>query len=519
MTKPKVKVRRWQPEDIPGIVVCHRAAYPDYAEDGGHYNARKYEMQLAAFPEGQFLAEVEGQIVGYATALIVQLDDDAQYTYPEITGVGTFSSHTPGGDTLYGADIAVHPDFRGQGISKLLYKQRRRLMKRYNLRRTLAFGRIPGYNEFAGKLTAEEYVREATAGKIFDPALNMHLRAGYYVKRVLLDFVWDDSSLNYSTLLEMPNPDYKPERRKIAAAPLHRPVRKIRVCAAQYLMRAISSWEEFERSVSFFVDTADTYHCHFLLLPEFFTAQLFSTMPPDWDSHQSVAALADLTDRYLEMFTRLAIKHNLHIIGGSHPVRRAEGIYNVAHLFSPGGNVYTQDKLHITPSERKVWDIRPGESMQVFDTSLGRIAIQVCYDVEFPEATRLLTQAGTEVLFVPFSTDERKAYNRVRFTAQARAVENSIYVVLAGNVGNLPIRTYLINYGQAAVFTPSDFQFPLNATAGEAEPNTETVVIADLDLTSLAVHREVGNTRPLYDRRPDLYDLRAKTPVKLVRVE
>ena len=178
-----------------------------------------------------------------------------------------------------------------------------------------------------------------------------------------------------------------------------------------------------------------------------------------------------------------------------------------------------QDKLHITPGERKEWDIRPGDGLKVFDTPLGRIAIQVCYDIEFPESSRLLTLAGAEVIFVPFSTDERKAYNRVRFTAQARAVENSIYVVLAGNVGNLPIRSYLINYGQAAIFTPSDFQFPLNATAGEAEPNAETVVISDLDLTSLAVQREVGSTRTLYDRRPDLYELRSKIPIKQVRVE
>ena len=336
---------------------------------------------------------------------------------------------------------------------------------------------------------------------------------------MLIDFVWDDSSLNYSTLLELPNPDYKPERRKIAAVPLHRPVRKIRVCAAQYLMRPIDSWDEFERSVEFFVETADTYHCHFLLLPELFTAQLFCTMPRIWSSQQTMHELANLTDRYLEMFTKLAVEHNLYIIGGSQPVRRDNSLYNVAHLFTPTGHIYTQDKLHITPGERKEWDIRPGDGLKVFDTPLGRIAIQVCYDIEFPESSRLLTLAGAEVIFVPFSTDERKAYNRVRFTAQARAVENSIYVVLAGNVGNLPIRSYLINYGQAAIFTPSDFQFPLNATAGEAEPNAETVVISDLDLTSLAVQREVGSTRTLYDRRPDLYELRSKIPIKQVRVE
>ena len=356
--REKIKVRRWQAEDIPGIVKCHRAAYPDYPEDGGHYNERSYRLQFQAFPEGQFLAELNGQVVGYATSLIVQLDDDTPYTYTysEITGAGTFSTHTPSGDTLYGADIAVHPAYRRQGIAKLLYQQRKKLIKRYNLRRTIAYGRIPGYGDYAGKLTAEEYVRAVEAGQIEDSALNMHLLTGYQVKKVLIDFVWDDSSLNYSTLLELPNPDYKPERRKIAAVPLHRPVRKIRVCAAQYLMRPIDSWDEFERSVEFFVETADTYHCHFLLLPELFTAQLFCTMPRIWSSQQTMHELANLTDRYLEMFTKLAVEHNLYIIGGSQPVRRDNSLYNVAHLFTPTGHIYTQDKLHITPGERKEWD-------------------------------------------------------------------------------------------------------------------------------------------------------------------
>jgi predicted amidohydrolase len=517
----KVKVRRWQAEDIPALIECHKAAYPDYPTDeGGHYDERAYHMQFEAFPEGQILVEKEGKVVAYSTSLIVQLDDESErYTYPEITGAGTFSTHTPSGDTLYGADIAVHPDYRGQELSKLLYKQRKKLLKRYNLRRMVAYGRLPGYSDYAGQITAEEYVGLVIQGKLKDPALSMHFKTGYQVKNVMLDFVWDEASMNYATFLEMPNYHYKPEKRQIAAAPLRRPVRKIRVCAAQYLMRPIASWEAFEKTVEFFVNTADTYHCHFLLLPEFFTAQLFSTMPPEWDSHAEINELARLTERYLDMFTRLATRHRLYIIGGSHPVGREGRLYNVAHLFTPSGNIYTQDKLHITPSERGVWDIRPGQGIKVFETPLARIAIQVCYDIEFPEISRLLTLAGVEAIFVPFSTDEKKAYHRVRFTAQARAIENSIYVIIAGNAGNLPNRTYLLNYSQSAVFTPSDFEFPPQATAGEAEPNVETVVITDLDLTSLAQHRDIGNTRPLHDRRPDLYELKAKVPLQFVRVE
>lgn len=518
--KGRVIVRQWTPEDIPQILACHQQAYPDYPPSA-HYEARLYEMQLLAFPEGQALAELGGQVIGYATSIIVQLDDAQEaYTYSEITGDGTFSTHDPSGDTLYGADIAVLPKFRGRNIAGRLYRFRRSLLRRFNLRRMLAYGRIPGFQDYAGRMTANEYVAAVERGDLSDPALNAHLKAGYKVRRVLLDFFGDQSSLNYCTLLEMPHENFAPEKRKIAAAPLQRPVRKIRVCAAQYLMRPIDTWDDFSRNVEFFCDTANEYHCHFLLFPEYFTAQLFSLMPRDLDSRAAMRQLADMTPRYLELFIELARKHKLYIIAGSQPVDREGKLYNVAHLVSPQGTVYTQDKLHITPAERSYFGIHPGESIRVFDTPLGRIAIQICYDIEFPEVSRLLKRAGAEVIFVPFSTDEKKAYYRVRYTAQARAVENVAYVVLAGNVGNLPsIRSYLINYGQAAIFTPSDFAFPLEGKLGEAEPNLETVVIADLDLASLQLQAEIGSVRPLYDLRPDLYNLQSKVAVQIIRTD
>jgi predicted amidohydrolase len=181
--------------------------------------------------------------------------------------------------------------------------------------------------------------------------------------------------------------------------------------------------------------------------------------------------------------------------------------------------VYTQEKLHVTPNERQEYGIQPGEGLKVFETSHARIAIQVCYDIEFPEPARLLTLAGAEVIFVPFSTDERKAYLRVRYTAQARAVENVIYTVLSGNVGNLPqVDNFLINYGQAAICTPSDFSFPTDGIAGTADFNSETVVISDLDLVVLQEAREMGSVRPLRDRRLDIYGLEAKKPVELIRL-
>ncbi len=519
--KPKkIVVRRARVEDIPEIHTCQLASYEGLPESA-LCTERMYRFQLETFPEGQFVATWRNRIVGYCASLIVQMDDDSPwYSYGEITGNGTFSTHDPTGETLYGADIAVHPDFRRQGVSTKLYEARKRLLKRYNLRRMVAGGRIPGYKQHAGKLTAEEYVEKVVKGELSDPALNAHLKAGYTVRGVHMSYVRDAQSLNYATFLELENPEYRAERRRIAAAPMKRPVRRIRVCAAQYAMRRISSWEEFEQQVGFFVQTAEEYHCHFLVFPELFTVQLFSMMEPGMSDVEAIAQLADMRDRYREMFIKAAQRSGLFIIGGSHPVRAEDGIRNVAHLFTPSGNVYTQDKLHITPTERLEYGVRPGDGIHVFETSHARIGIQVCYDIEFPEVSRLMTLAGVEVVFVPFSTDERKAYMRVRYTGHARAVENVIYVVLAGNVGNLPqVDNFLINYGQAMICTPSDFAFPPDAIAGWADSSSETVVISDLDLSALEQARELGSVRPLRERRMDLYEIQSKQPVKVIRTQ
>lgn len=517
-SQPKITIRNWVEDDIPALVKLHATVYSFLYAKEDLYTERKYGLQFRSFPEGQFLAEVDGQIVAYATSLILQLDDEEEYfRYIELSGGGSFSTHKPGGDTLYGADIAVHPDYRGLGIAGKLYTARKKLLTRLNLRRMVAYGRIPGYSDHKEHLTAEEYVQQVVDKKLSDPALNAHLKAGYQVKRVIFDYIHDAESLDYCTYLEYENPKYKSNQLTISAAGNRRSVRRIRICSSQYMMRPIKAWSDLEATVKFFVETADEYHSHFLVMPEYFTAQMFSTMSPKLAPLAAVKKLAALEPQYLDMFTRFATQHQLYIIGGSTPVLRPDGhIYNVAHLFTPNGSHYTQDKLHITHWERDMWHIHPGSGLKVFRTPLGRIAIQICYDIEFPELTRLLALAGAEVIFVPISTDEKKAYNRVRYSAFARATENYIYTVISGSVGNLPDTHYSLNYSQSVIITPSDFAFPTHSVEAEADPNVESVAIGELSLLNLAKQREVGSISPLLDRRTDLFELKAKIPVEII---
>lgn len=296
--------------------------------------------------------------------------------------------------------------------------------------------------------------------------------------------------------------------------------RRVRIGTAQYHMHSVSSWENIETKIMFFAKQADKNRCQFLLLPEYFGIQYFSCLPKEWSGREKLMALTEKYDRYLEVFKTLAGDYQIFIIGGSHPVVKAEEqVYNIAHLFTPNGNVYTQEKLHVTPTERRAWNYIGGNSLRLFDTPYGRIAIQVCYDIEFPEISRLLVLSGAEIIFNPFFTSDLYGYQRIRYSAQARAVENYVYTVISGSHGNLQETMNFTCYSQSAIFTPSDLGFPYTAVASETPLNNETVVVADLDLEYLQEVRANGTVNPLLDRRSDLYSIQLNTPIEVVQVE
>ncbi len=222
----------------------------------------------------------------------------------------------------------------------------------------------------------------------------------------------------------------------------------------------------------------------------------------------------DYTPRYIELFRELAAEWNMYVIGGSHPTLRDGKVYNTAYLFSPGGEVFEQDKIHRTRWEREKWNTAPGNQLRLFDTPFGKIAILICYDIEFPELARVVCEAGADILFVPSCTDDRQGYLRVRYCCHARAIENQVFVAMTSTVGNLPVEGLGLHYGQASILTPSDFPFARDGIAAEGTPNLEQIVIADVHLPLLEANRISGTTIPLYDKRKDVYE----NPVEVVKV-
>jgi predicted amidohydrolase len=292
-------------------------------------------------------------------------------------------------------------------------------------------------------------------------------------------------------------------RTRSAAAPRQ----PVRISCVQWPMQAFSSLSLFVQKVEALVAAQASYKADFVLFPEFFTAPLL-TLAPGLDSLLGMRQLARLTPELVEACARMAVAHRINVVAGTMPLWEKGKLYNVAYLCRRDGGIDTQYKLHPTPGEVRDWQMQGGSELKVFDTDAGRIGIEVCYDVEFPELARLQAEQGMDILFVPSWTDSKYGYQRVRFCAQARAIENECYVVLGSSVGMLPEVDCLDNqYGQSAVFAPSDYGFPHDAVLAEATANCAMNLVTDLDLDKLAQVRREGSVRNTQDRRHDLYRL------------
>lgn len=468
------------------------------------WGKEQIESQLQIFPEGQLCVEYEGQIIGSSGSLIIDFDEYGEkHSWKDISDSGYITNHDPEGDTLYGIEVMVDPDYRGMKIGRRLYEARKKLVTELNLKRIVIGGRVPNYHKYADQIEIYEYVERVKAKQIYDPVLTFQLANDFNLKRIITDYMQSDSeSQGFAMLLEWVNWRYnpKPTHRTLFSLP-------VRVCAVQYHMRKINSFDDFAQQCEYFVDIASGYKSDFAVFPEIFTLQLLSFLPRERPG-KAVRTLASLTKQYLDLFQGLAIKYNINIIGGSHYTEENDDIYNIAYLFKRDGAIEKQYKLHITPNEQRWWGVKPGNKLEVFNTDRGKISIQICYDVEFPELGRIATNRGAQLFFVPFCTDERHGYLRVRCCAQARAIENQVFVVMAGCVGNLPFVDNIdINYAQSGIFTPSDFPFSREGIAGECQANIETVVIADVDLDLLKRNRQDGTVRNWLDRRKDLYEI------------
>ncbi|MEO8618396.1 MAG: GNAT family N-acetyltransferase [Sphingomicrobium sp.] len=502
--KARLDIRQATPEDVPGIVDLVNRAYDDMPT----YSPGEVRGQINNFADGCFVAVLDDRIVGYcATIRVKEARALAEHSWREMTGSGYGSRHDPKGDWLYGYEMCVDPKVRGNRLGRRLYEERRHLAEQLELKGIVFGGRMPNYAKARRKVgSPKDYIDAVVSGKIHDPVIRFQLANGFEPIGILTDYLPSDKkSGGFAVHMVWRNPYVEADQTKENRIP--RGVEAVRIATCQLQARAVKNFDEFVDNIRYFVDVAADYGADFIVFPELFTLSLLSYEKEELSPLEAIEKLSSYTPKLRDVLRDMAMRFNINIIGGSHPTRTADkDIQNVAFVCLRDGAVHEQEKIHPTPNEAYWWNIKGGDTIDAIQTDCGPIGVLICYDSEFPELARRLADEGARIIFTPFCTDSRQGYLRVRYCCQARAIENQCFVVMSGNVGNLPnVHNMDIQYAQSCILTPCDFPFARDGIAAEATENVETLTISDVNLADLSWARAEGTVRNLGDRRFDLY--------------
>jgi len=270
---------------------------------------------------------------------------------------------------------------------------------------------------------------------------------------------------------------------------------KIKVSAVQYAFKPIKNYEEFADNVVDLINKAEG--SDFIVFPEMFTMELQYLV--------EVNEIHEYEDKYLELFAGLSKEKNQYIVAGSHLIKRGDKIFNIGHIFCPDGQIFKHTKSHLMPAEVKMGFIH-GTRLEIFETEKVKFGLGICYEMEFPEVARTMTLKGAEIIFTPSYTIGEHGFWRMRYSCQARAVENQIYVIHSCLVGTPPVEM-MAGWGRTSILSPCEEPWPANGIVAEAKTNEEMVISAELDLKLLQKKRKSGAATTLKDRRPEIYSI------------
>jgi predicted amidohydrolase len=273
---------------------------------------------------------------------------------------------------------------------------------------------------------------------------------------------------------------------------------QLRVAAVQFDLEPVARWTDFADRISRRLDEAET--ADVVVFGECMTIGL-AAAAPGWQHRpprEAFARVADFTSTYEAFFAAAAVARQQVILAGSHFVMAPGGLLNVAHAFTPQGEVLRHVKSHLFPAE---WEYLSGEGDEVTCIEIAGVTcgVLVCYEAEVPEVATIYARLGAEVLLCPSYTFTVAGYNRVRNTLAARCIENQVYAVHCPVVGTgqgpiAPAR------GRASVLGPCEPGLPDDGVIAVGPFDTEGVLMAELDLALLRELRQNGVAPTVRDR-------------------
>jgi len=198
------------PDHASALTELQKICFPTVSAEE-RLDERHFLTHCRVCPEGNFVALDGARVVGLGSGFFTDFDfDHVQHTFIEMVAHNYYTNHDPNGAYYYGADISVHPDYRGRGIGRKLYEARKAVVQQYNKKGIVAGAMIPGFADYKATLSAAEYVAKVVAGELFDSTLSFQLRNGFIVKRLLENYLDDPAHDNWAVLILWNNPAYQP---------------------------------------------------------------------------------------------------------------------------------------------------------------------------------------------------------------------------------------------------------------------------------------------------------------------
>ena len=296
----------------------------------------------------------------------------------------------------------------------------------------------------------------------------------------------------------------------------------LKVASAQYPIDQPATLDAWRDKIARWVADGAATGAEVLVFPEYAAIEQAAALGEKvyGNLDATLQAVADLEADRVGLHQELAAKHRMHILVGSGPVRKGEGRYvNAAQLVTPKGSIGVQEKLIMTPFETD-WGISAGKQARVFDTVLGLIGINICYDSEFPLLARAMAEAGAELLLVPSCTERVSGYHRVRTGSRARALENQIAAIVSPTVGDaLWSPAVDRNTGAAGIYVPSEQTVSDTGVLAQGELNAAQWVTADVDLARLRHLRTSGEMRNYIDWQNQAGATKLADKVEIITLE
>lgn len=196
-----IVVASTEPQHAEQLQQLQDTVFPTLAPEE-RFRREHYLKHIEIFPEGQFVALDGTRVVGMTSTIRLHFDfDHCDHTFADVIQGGYLTSHEPDGPWLYGADIGTHPDWRGRGIARALYRARHDAARALGLRGQVTVGMISGYGALKHEMTADEYYERLVAGTITDPTVSAQRRIGFELRGLLKGYLNDPVCDNSGVLL------------------------------------------------------------------------------------------------------------------------------------------------------------------------------------------------------------------------------------------------------------------------------------------------------------------------------